>query len=78
MKSTTTNLITSPGSLKERLARGAALLDRISRTREESHNAQFGENTERLLVSEHLRELEVEIAKNPGALASFFEGAQHG
>jgi hypothetical protein len=76
MKSTT-NLIKAPSSLKERLARGAALLDRISRTREESH-AQFGENTERLLVSEHLRELEAEIAKDPGALASFFEGAQHG
>ena len=64
------------GSLKQRLAHGAALLDRISRTREESHNAQFGENTERLLVSEHLRELETEIARDPGALAGYFQGAK--
>jgi hypothetical protein len=63
------------GSLRERLVHGAALLDRIVRTRKESHNAQFGENTERLLVSEHLRELEAEIAQDPGPLAAFFEKA---
>ena len=65
-------------TLKDRLAKGAALLDRITRTREESHNPQFGENTERLLVAEHLRELEAEIARDPGALSGFFEGAQRG
>jgi hypothetical protein len=65
-------------TLKDRLAKGAALLDRIARTRDESHNPQFGENTERLLLTEHLSELEAEIARDPGALSSFFEGAQHG
>lgn len=64
--------------LKERLVVGAGLLDRIARTREESHNAYFGENTERLLVAEHLRELEAEIARNPGALEAFFESASNG
>jgi len=70
--------VTQMTSLKERLIVGAGLLDRIARTREESHNAYFGENTERLLVSEHLRELEAEIARNPGALEAFYEGASNG
>ena len=70
--------MTSTKSLKERLTKGAALLDRIARTREESHNPQFGENTERLLLTEHLSELEAEIARDPGALSSFFESAQRG
>lgn len=60
---------------KERLVAGAKLLDRITRTRDDSHNPYFGENSERLLVAEHLRELEAEIARDPGALESFFEGA---
>jgi hypothetical protein len=66
------------GALKGRLVHDAALLVRITRTREESHNPQFGENTERLLLDAHLRELEAEIAKDPGALARHFESAQHG
>ena len=70
--------MTSTKTLTERLAKGAALLDRIARTREESHNPEFGENTERLLLTEHLSELEAEIARDPGALSSFFEGAKHG
>jgi hypothetical protein len=70
--------MTSTMTLRDRLAKGAALLDRIARTREESHNPQFGENTERLLLTEHLGELEAEIARDPGALASFFEGAKQG
>jgi hypothetical protein len=74
----TTSVTTSTQTLKDRLAKGAALLDRIARTREESRNPQFGENSERLLVAEHLRELEAEIAADPGALSSFFEGAQLG
>jgi hypothetical protein len=65
-------------SLKERLEAGAGLLDRIARTREESRNAYFGENTESLLVAEHLRELEAEIARNPGALEDFIQGAPRG
>jgi hypothetical protein len=62
-------------SLKERLADGAQVLGRIIQVREDSHNAHFGENTERLLIAEHLRELEAEIARDPGALATFFENA---
>ena len=62
-------------SLTERLADGAKLLDRIALVREESHNSAFGENTERLLVAEHLRELEADIVRDPGALAAFFADA---
>ena len=68
--------MTSTNSLKDQLAQGAALLDRIRRTREESHNAYFGENTERLLVAEQLRQLEAEIERDPGALAGFLDNAQ--
>ena len=62
-------------ALTERLAEGVKVLQRISQVREESHNSAFGENTERLLLAEHLRELEADIARDPGALAAFFENA---
>jgi hypothetical protein len=54
---------------QKRLRDAFALLERIDRTREETHNPQFGENAEKLLIGAHLRDLEAEILLDPGALA---------
>lgn len=58
-------------SLRERLARELALIEKIDAVRVESHNPGFGENTERLLVASQIAEIERDILEDPGDLERF-------
>lgn len=58
-------------SLRERLARELAVIEKIEAVREESHNPGFGENTERLLVARGIAEIERDILEDPGDLERF-------
>jgi hypothetical protein len=54
-------------SIKERLRRGAAALERLDRKRRVA-GTDFGIAEECLIVARELRELEQDILRNPGPL----------
>lgn len=58
-------------SLRERLARELATIEKIEAVRVESRNPMFGENTERLLVAREIAEIERDILEDPGDLERF-------
>ena len=63
--------------VSERLTRGAAVLKLLERRRIETGLPDLGTSIERSVISRELRELEEEILRNPGALASQFARIRH-
>lgn len=54
----------------ERLAREMEILQKLASRREEELTPWLGESIEREILNRELRELELEILANPGALES--------
>jgi hypothetical protein len=53
-------------NLKERLERGAALLDLIDQSRRDIGDPNVAANIERTLIERELRDLEAEALRSPG------------
>jgi hypothetical protein len=56
--------------IKARLEKGAAVLQRLERRRRETRSPRLGYNAEFLIIAKELRQLEADIFRDPGALAS--------
>lgn len=56
---------------RKQLEEAAAKLAMIDATRENSHNPAFGENTEHLIISNEIAEIERNILEDPGDLERF-------
>ena len=56
--------------IKERLEKGAHVLQRLERRRQDTNIPQLGYNAEYLIIAWELRELEADILQDPGALES--------
>jgi hypothetical protein len=56
--------------LQQRLAKGAALLADLDQKRRDTRTPQWGYDTEYLIISQELRQLEIDILEDPGALES--------
>ena len=54
----------------QRLAKAVRMMELLEARRRTSDDPNLGSNIERLIVARELRELEQEIASNPGALAA--------
>jgi hypothetical protein len=59
--------------IKTRLEKGAAVLQRLERRRRETRSPLLGYNAEFLIIAKELRQLEADIFRDPGALASRLE-----
>jgi len=71
-------MTTSRGSyeqLRRRLARAAAVLERLERRRRETGDPHLGSNIERLAIQRELDDLADEVRAHPGALARFLAPA---
>jgi hypothetical protein len=55
----------------DRLQQGAATLDALQRRRKETKSPLFGTDTEYAIIDRELRELEADIASDPGALEAY-------
>ncbi len=69
---------TPPGNyaeLRRRLARAAAILERLESRRRTSGDPHLGSNIERLAIQRELDDLATEIRAEPGPLARFLTPA---
>ncbi|MBM3794589.1 MAG: hypothetical protein FJW31_11075 [Acidobacteria bacterium] len=57
--------------MRKRLEEAASKLAMIDATRESCHNPAFGENTEHLIISNEIAEIERNILEDPGELERF-------
>lgn len=55
-------------NIRERLKRGAAILEQLDKKRAETRTPALGYDTEFLVIYRELRELESDIVADPGAL----------
>ncbi|MBZ5724600.1 MAG: hypothetical protein LAP87_06340 [Acidobacteriia bacterium] len=56
--------------IKQRLEKGVAVLARLEQRRQETRTPLWGYETEFLIISHELRQLESDIIRDPGALES--------
>jgi hypothetical protein len=52
-------------TIRERLEKGVAMLDQLDQRRRETHSPRWGYDTEYLIVSQELRQLENDILRDP-------------
>jgi hypothetical protein len=52
-------------TIRERLEKGAAMLDQLDQRRRETRSPRWGYDTEYLIVSQELRQLENDILSDP-------------
>ena len=53
------------GTIRERLEKGVAMLDQLDQRRRETRSPRWGYDTEYLIVSQELRQLENDILCDP-------------
>ncbi|MCW5978280.1 MAG: hypothetical protein KIT09_09395 [Bryobacteraceae bacterium] len=66
----------SPTTIR-RLKNSAAILKTLDHRRAVANDPHLGSNIERLVIGRELRELEEEIARNPGPLAAYVKQKAH-
>ena len=52
-------------AIKERLEKGVAMLDRLDQKRRETRSPRWGYDTEYLIVSQELRQIENDVLNDP-------------
>ena len=52
-------------AIKERLEKGVAILDRLDQKRRETRSPRWGYDTEYLIVSQELRQIENDVLNEP-------------
>ena len=56
--------------IRERLAKGVAILAQLEQRRRDTRSRLWGHETEYLIIARELRQLESDILRDPGPLAS--------